>query len=198
MFNTISISHDVRVVCRSTTDATSEAGTVYTSGTAEFTPSFQFGSFCAIFSFLCSVLYIIVCLFVFFIWPLYCLSFRFTGPGNLFCFSNFFFHLKIYIPPKMKMWFVLDLSDIFWRIRNDINHRYRPRTKRISAFVFDTVQDVDIYERRRNRRLTILQYSPLITVYMWVNHLLQFTRGSTDREITVVMNYPSFILKHFG
>jgi hypothetical protein len=100
-----------------------------------------------------------------------------------FVFQTFSFTwIYIYIPPKMKMWFVLDLSDIFWRIRNDINHRYRPRTKRISAFVFDTVQDVDIYECRRDRRLTMLQYSPLITVYTWVN----WQRNPRSHELSIV------------
>jgi len=43
------------------------AGTANPSGAHEFTLGFQWGSCCSIFSFLCSVLYIVVCPFVLFV-----------------------------------------------------------------------------------------------------------------------------------
>ena len=57
-------------------------GTAYPSGTPEFTIGFQWGSCYSIFSFLCSVLQIII---FFKFWPLHCLS---------------FFNLRIFIPPS--------------------------------------------------------------------------------------------------
>ena len=53
--------------------STCGAGNAYPLAALEFTPCFQRGSCCSIFSLMCSVFYIIVCLFLFF--PLYCLSF---------------------------------------------------------------------------------------------------------------------------
>ena len=53
-------------------DGISEEGIVYPSGALEFTLGLLLGSCCSFFSFLCSVLLIIVCPFVFFL--LYCLS----------------------------------------------------------------------------------------------------------------------------
>ena len=52
---------------RITTGATCGAGTVYPYRAPEFTPCFEWGSCCSIFSFLCSVLYIIVRHFVVFL-----------------------------------------------------------------------------------------------------------------------------------
>ena len=46
------------------TDTTSGAVTAYPSGAPEFTPVFQWGSWCSLFSFQCSILLIIACLFV--------------------------------------------------------------------------------------------------------------------------------------
>ena len=51
------------------------AGTAYPSGAPEFTPGFQSGSCYSIFSFLCSVLQIVVVFLYFFFWLLRCLSF---------------------------------------------------------------------------------------------------------------------------
>ena len=51
----------------STTGATSGAGTAYSSEAHEFNPVFIGGSCYSIFSFQCSVLFFIVCLFVLFI-----------------------------------------------------------------------------------------------------------------------------------
>ena len=59
--------------------ATCGANTTYASRAPEFTLGFQWGSYCSIFSFLCRVLQIVVCPFVFLkkflFWPLYCLFF---------------------------------------------------------------------------------------------------------------------------
>ena len=49
------------------TKATSEAGTVNPSGAPEFTPGCWRGMCCLNFSFLCSVLWIVVCSFVLFL-----------------------------------------------------------------------------------------------------------------------------------
>ena len=67
-----------------TTGATSETGTTYRFGISEFTSGLQCGSRCSIFSFLSSVLEIIVCPYS--VWPLSCLSF---DSDNLFSFSIF-------------------------------------------------------------------------------------------------------------
>ena len=53
----VSINNNMTVV-------TSGAGTNNTSGALEFTLDFKWCSFCSVFSFPCSVLYIIVCSFV--------------------------------------------------------------------------------------------------------------------------------------
>ena len=50
-----------------TTGANSGAGTAYPSGTPVFAPDFQWNSYYAIFTFLCSVLQIVVCSFVLFL-----------------------------------------------------------------------------------------------------------------------------------
>ena len=65
------ITH-IRRVCNqiNTTGATSGAGTAYLSGTPEFTPGFQWGSYYSIFSF--TSMFLNCCLF-FFLWPLCCL-----------------------------------------------------------------------------------------------------------------------------
>ena len=56
------------------TAVTSGTGTSNPSGASEFTPSLQWSTCSSIFNFLCSVLWTIICLFVFFFWTLYCLS----------------------------------------------------------------------------------------------------------------------------
>ena len=58
-----------------TTGATSGAGTAYHSGAHEFTPSFQWGSFYSIFSFMCMLCRSLFVLLYFFCWPLCCLFF---------------------------------------------------------------------------------------------------------------------------
>ena len=56
------------------TAVTSRTGTSNPSREPEFTPSLQWSTCSSIFSFLCSVLWTIICPFVFFFWTLDCLS----------------------------------------------------------------------------------------------------------------------------
>jgi hypothetical protein len=65
LYYTRSTEHLFMSFNRNTTGATGGAGTAHPSGSPEFTPVFQLGSNCSIFSFLCSILYIIVCSFSF-------------------------------------------------------------------------------------------------------------------------------------
>ena len=73
---------------------TSGEETIYPSGAHKFTPSVWWGSCCSIFSFLCSVLYFIVCPFVLFV--VIALSvFRCTVSDYHFCFSKRFFYYLV-------------------------------------------------------------------------------------------------------
>ena len=56
-------------------------GTAYPSGTPAFSPGFQWSSFCSIFCFMCSALYIFVCPFVFCLLFIVLYVLRFTASG---------------------------------------------------------------------------------------------------------------------
>ena len=58
-----------------TMGVTNGAGTAYSSGAPEFTHGYKWGSYCSIFSFLCSVFKSSVVLLSFFYWPYNFLSF---------------------------------------------------------------------------------------------------------------------------
>ena len=71
------------------------AGTAFLSVTPEFIPCFWWGLCCQIFSFLCSVLQIVVCSFVLWFWPLCCLSFfEFTDSDYPFDIFKLFLKLS--------------------------------------------------------------------------------------------------------
>jgi hypothetical protein len=60
------------------------AGIAYMSRTPEYTTSFKRGSCCSIFSFLCSVLLTIVCLFLFFLFAVVFSVLQFMASDNRF------------------------------------------------------------------------------------------------------------------
>jgi len=75
------------------------------------TPSYQWGSCCLIFNFLCSVLQVIVILFLFF-WPLHCLS-----------FVDLWLLVTPLISPKLSFLFH-DFHDIrWWSCRSRVQRR---------------------------------------------------------------------------
>jgi hypothetical protein len=75
--------------------STCGAGNAYPLGALEFTPCFQRGSCCSIFSLMCCVFYIIVCLFLFFI--VLPVLLRFTTSDYLFgIFKPFLCSTNIY------------------------------------------------------------------------------------------------------
>ena len=87
-----------------TTGITSVVGTAYPSGEPESTPVFPWGSCYSKFNVLCIILSIIFCLFVWFLWPLYCVPFKlrllitiwhlptFLHNGNYCPYTNTFFN----------------------------------------------------------------------------------------------------------
>ena len=91
-----------------TTGATCETGSAYPSGASEITPSFWWGSCCLFFSFLCCVMCIVVCLFVFFIFS--------HGVVSLFSIYQFDCTSGIF-RPSFKSWF--DKPFMKWFPRSD-------------------------------------------------------------------------------
>ena len=79
------------------TSTNSGAGTVYSSGAPEFTPSFQWGSCCSIISFLFSVLQIVVCPFGLFLLAIALSILQFTTFNFSFGIFKLFLPIVLYL-----------------------------------------------------------------------------------------------------
>ena len=85
--------HDF-IITLAQTCVTSGAGIAYLSGAPEFTPAFYWGSCCSIFSFMCSVLQIVVCHFVLFLLAIVLSVLRFTDSDYPFGIFKLFLDVQ--------------------------------------------------------------------------------------------------------